>query len=108
LRDIAIMIHVIATIELHEGKREAFLQEFHRLVPLVRAEAGCLEYGPTVDEPANLPRQIPIRENVVTVIEKWENLAALNAHLQAPHMGEYRLRVKDLVKGAQLQILRPA
>jgi quinol monooxygenase YgiN len=102
------MIHVIATIEINEGKRDAFLQEFHRLVPLVRAEAGCLEYGPTVDEPANLPRQIPIRDNVVTVIEKWESLAALNAHLQAAHMAEYRIRVKDLVRGAQLQILRPA
>ena len=40
---------MIATIELHEGKREAFLAEFRKLVPLVRAEKGCLEYGPTID-----------------------------------------------------------
>jgi quinol monooxygenase YgiN len=102
------MIHVIAAIELHEGKRDAFLAEFHKIVPLVRAEAGCLEYGPTVDVPANLPRQVPFRENVVTVVEKWESLEALQAHLQAPHMTEYRTRVKDLVKGAQLQVLKPA
>jgi quinol monooxygenase YgiN len=37
------MIHVIATIGLQKGQREAFLQEFRRVVPLVRAEAGCLE-----------------------------------------------------------------
>ena len=37
------MIVVIATIEVHAAKREAFLAEFHKLVPLVRAEAGCLE-----------------------------------------------------------------
>ncbi len=34
------MIHVIATIELNPGTREAFLEEFRKLVPLVRAEAG--------------------------------------------------------------------
>lgn len=102
------MIHVIATIELIEGKREAFLQEFHRIVPLVRAEAGCLEYGPTVDVPTDIPRQVLPRNQVVTVVEKWDSLEALQAHLQAPHMAEYRTRVKELVKGAQLQILRPA
>jgi quinol monooxygenase YgiN len=38
------MIHVIATIELVEGQRAAFLKEFQALVPQVRAEVGCLEY----------------------------------------------------------------
>jgi quinol monooxygenase YgiN len=93
------MIHVIATIELAAGKREAFLAEFHKLMPLVHAEAGCLEYGPTIDVPADIPRQIPVRDNVVTIVEKWESLEALRAHLQAPHMANYRVRVKDMVMG---------
>lgn len=101
------MIHVIATIELVEGRREAFLQEFQRIVPRVRAEAGCLEYGPALDLPADLPRQLPPREQVVTVVEKWASLEALRAHLQAPHMTEYRARVKDLVRDVQIQVLRP-
>ena len=80
------MIHVIATIELAEGKREAFLAEFHKIVPLVRAEAGCLAYGPTVDVAGTgLAAQGPPRDNVVTVVEQWESLDALRAHLQAPH-----------------------
>ena len=49
------MIHVIATIEAAPGKRDALLAEFRRNVPLVRAEAGCIEYGPTVDMKADLP-----------------------------------------------------
>ena len=53
------MIHVIASIELAEGKRDAFLAEFRRIVPLVRAEAGCLEDRPTVDVAAGLPVPIP-------------------------------------------------
>ena len=43
------MIHVIATIELRPGCRESFLEEFRRVVPDVRAEQGCLSYGPTID-----------------------------------------------------------
>ena len=51
------MIHVIATIQLNAGTREAYLKEFLRLTPLVRAEAGCIEYGATIDEPTPSPLQ---------------------------------------------------
>src|ERR1043166_9718014 len=102
------MLHVIATIELVEGQREAFLAEFRKLVPHVRAEAGCLEYGPTIDLPTNLPVQIPLRDNVVTVLEKWESVDALRAHLAAPHMQAYRNKVQNLVVKTVLQILQPA
>ena len=102
------MIHVIAAIEVVPGKREAFLAEFHRIVPPVRAEVGCIEYGPTIDVPTPFPAQIPLRDNIVTIVEKWESLAALQAHMTAPHMLEYRGRVKDLVAGVKLQVLQPA
>lgn len=102
------MIHVIATIDLVEGKRKAFLVEFQKLVPLVRAEAGCIEYGPTIDVASGMGAQVPLRENVVTVVEKWADLAALKAHSVAPHMQDYRPRVKDMVKSTTLQILEPA
>ncbi|MCB1804272.1 MAG: antibiotic biosynthesis monooxygenase, partial [Candidatus Competibacteraceae bacterium] len=41
-------------------------------------------------------------------IEKWESLAALEAHLTAPHMLEYRQKVKDFVNGSTIHILQPA
>lgn len=99
---------MIATIELVEGKRAEFLAAFRRVVPLVRAEAGCLEYGPAVDVPAGLDRQAPAREDVVVVIEKWQSLDALRAHLRAPHMLAYREGVQHLVARAHLQVLEPA
>ena len=49
-----------------------------------------------------------MRENVVTVIEKWESIEALEAHLMQPHMLEYRKAVKDLVAGTTLLVLEPA
>jgi quinol monooxygenase YgiN len=102
------MIHVIATITVKSGKRAAFLEEFHRVMPAVHAEAGCIEYGPTIDVASGLSMQGSLRDHVVVIIEKWEGLDALKAHSQAPHMAEYRVRVKDLVESVTLQILAPA
>jgi len=102
------MIHVIATIDLHPGRRDAFLAEFRRLVPLVLAEEGCLDYGPTVDVPTGLSAQGPIRPDAVTVVERWSSLDHLRQHLVAPHMGAYRASVKDLVVGTTLVVLEPA
>jgi quinol monooxygenase YgiN len=101
------MIHVIATIELVDGQRTAFLKEFQAIVPAVRAEAGCLEYGPAIDLASGMAAQGPPRENVVTVVEKWTDLAALKAHSIAPHMEAYRPRVKQMVLSTKLQILEP-
>ena len=102
------MIYVIATAELQPGCRDKFLAEFHKIVPAVRAEEGCIEYGPTVDAETDIGPQQPTGADVVTIVEKWESVDALKAHLVAPHMQEYRPKVKDLVKSTTLHILEPA
>ena len=102
------MIHVIAAIEIVEGMRAEFLEAFHELMPHVHAEEGCIEYGPAVDVATPIELQAPLQENIVTVIEKWESVAALEAHLVAKHMQENREKVKDIVAGINIQILEPA
>jgi quinol monooxygenase YgiN len=102
------MIHVIAEIEIAEGRRGEFLEEFRRLVPDVRKERGCLEYGPAVDIPTDIAAQPVLRPNHVTVIEKWDDVDSLRAHLKAPHVATYRERVKDLVVRASICVLEPA
>jgi len=102
------MIIVLATIELHPGKRADFLAEFRKIVPKVRAENGCHEYFPAIDVASGLAVQGPARDDIVVVVEKWESVATLEAHLIAPHMMEYRPKVKDFVKKVGLQILSPA
>ena len=102
------MIHVIADIEVNPGRREEFLVEFRKLVPLVLAEEGCIEYGPAIDIPSGIGIQQPLRDHVVTVVEKWQSLEHLTRHLAAPHMGTYREAVKDLTIGTRLYVLEPA
>lgn len=102
------MITVIATIHLHPGHREAFINAFKDNVPAVLAEDGCIQYEPVVDTASGLDIQPPLRENTVTVVEKWASLPALMAHLKAPHMDTYREVVKDMVDSVELNVMEPA
>jgi quinol monooxygenase YgiN len=102
------MIHVLATISLAPGKREDFLAEFRQIIPQVHAEQGCIEYGPAVDADTGMDAQHKIGADTVMVIEKWENVAALKAHSTAPHMLEYRGKVKDFVRNTEIRVLDPA
>ena len=63
------MIHVVATIEIVAGRREAFLAAFRENVPNVLAEEGCLEYAAAVDLETDISAQPPGRDNVVTVVD---------------------------------------
>jgi quinol monooxygenase YgiN len=100
------MIHVLAQIHLRPGTRESFLEEFHKIVPLVLKEEGCLEYGPAVDVSTPIDAQELDYDRVV-VVEKWESVEHLEAHLNAEHMRDYRPKVRDFVHKTQLQILKP-
>ena len=71
------------------------------------AEKGCIEYTPTVDVPTNIGVQ-ETNKNIVTIIEKWESLDHLYAHLKAPHMNTYREKVKDIVVGVTIKVLTEA
>lgn len=102
------MIHVIASISTAPGRRDDVLQLFRSLVPQVHAEAGCVEYGTAVDLENAIDGQPAIRPDMVTVFEKWQDPAALRAHLAAPHMKQFRESVKDLVVGVEIRVLNPA
>lgn len=102
------MIHVIANVQAQPGRRVELLAEFHKLMPKVHAEAGCIEYGPAIDVDSGIAIQNTDGDDAFTVIEKWDSLEHLKTHLAAPHMAEYREAVKDLVAGVTLSILEPA
>jgi quinol monooxygenase YgiN len=102
------VIHVFATVELAEGKVQKFLTELDKTIPSIRAEKGCIEYGPAIDIASGIPIQAPVRENTVVIVEKWSDIEALKAHLVASHMKAYREAVKGIVRGMTVQILKPA
>lgn len=101
------MIDVIASIRVRPGCRDEFLRIFKANAPNVLAEDGCIRYQPTVDAPSGIATQ-QSEPNTVTIVERWESLDALHAHLKAPHMAAYRETVKDLVDRVDLKVLEAA
>ena len=93
------MIHVVARMELNEGALDKMLAIMKDLVPVVRAEDGCITYNPCLDKDGN--------ETFLTIVEAWESEEHLKAHLDSAHMAEYREAVKDLRKGSTLYLLNP-
>ena len=102
------MIHVIATIELQPNSRAHYLEILRNNVPKVKAEAGWLGYEPAVDIDSGLPFQDEVRKNVVTIVEAWESLEHLVAHLKMPHMLSYRDAVANIVKKVSVRVMEPA
>ena len=102
------MICVIATIETAAGRRDDLLAVLQTLVPKVLAEKGCIEYAPMIDTPSGIGVQGPIRPNVVTMVEKWQSLAALEAHLNMPHMATFFAQTADMGLSLTIQVLKPA
>jgi len=100
------MIHVIATIHTAADRRVDLVNAFEDLVPLVRAERGCIEYEPTLD--LSTPISSAPRADVVTVVEKWESVEALKDHLVAPHMIAYKQKVADIIVAIDIRVLEPA
>ncbi len=99
------MINVIASIRVKTGKLSDYLAILKANMHAVRKEKGCMEYIPTIDVDSKLPPQV-FDKNCVTLLERWESLEALQAHLGAPHMLAYREKVKDMAESVTLKVLQ--
>ena len=102
------MIHVLAIITAKPGKREAILREFRANIPAVRAEKGCIEYGPAIDAEGMGGFQTKFGPDSFVVIEKWESTDALKAHAAAPHMAAYAAKTKEMIQSRVIHVLSPA
>ena len=100
------MIHVIASIKVKPDSLSSFIEIFKANVPSVLAEDGCLGYEPAMDLDTGLPVQLK-EPNVVTVVEKWESPEALQAHLAAPHMKDYKNKTEAMVECLTIRVLSP-
>ncbi len=101
------MIYVIASLEIQAGKRDAYLAEFAKVAPKVHEEDGCIAYDATVDVRTDIDIQKPYRPNTVTIMEQWESLEALGAHLRRRTWRSTSAR-RAMVVGRELQVLEPA
>ncbi len=71
------MLVVIATMKAKAGKEPELAKLLKGFIAPTRKESGCIQYDLHVD--LNDP-------GTFTFYERWTDEAALNAHLQTPHM----------------------
>jgi quinol monooxygenase YgiN len=100
------MLHVLAIITTKPGKRDEVLAIFHKNIPAVHAEAGCIEYGPVVDAVGF--GQVAFGPDTFVVVEKWESQEALSAHARSAHMAAYAAAVGEMIADRAVHIMRPA
>lgn len=92
------MIYVVATVRIHPGTLEPFVETAYPAIETTRREAGCILYDlhASVTDPYRL-----------VFIEQWETREAFNAHLEAPHMLALREANKPFVADAKVEIIHP-
>ncbi len=78
------MLIVAGEIVVAEGAVEQVRDALNSMETETRKEAGCRAYAFSVD--VNDPK-------MVRIFERWENMEALEAHMQTPHMAEFGLAV---------------
>jgi quinol monooxygenase YgiN len=101
------MIHVLAIVTAKPGMRDGILKIFHANMPAVRAEKGCIEYGPAVDAEGVGGIQTKLGPDTFVVVEKWESIDALKAHAAAPHMAAYAAKTRDMIASRVIHVLSP-
>lgn len=99
------MIHVVAVITAKPGQRAALLEAFAANRANVLAEKGCIEYFATIDAAGVPPSKGSFGEDSFVVLEKWDDMAALQAHSVAPHMAAFGAKTKELAAGRVIHIL---
>jgi len=82
---------VVAEITAKPGREEELRGLLTSVVPLVRAEEGCIQYDLHVStkDPASF-----------VFVENWKDADALKSHAGSEHMKSFGARAADLLGGA--------
>jgi quinol monooxygenase YgiN len=90
---------LVIRFQAKEGAGPKLEAAFARAVALSRREKGCLAYDLSRDA------QEPTR---YVIYERWQDVAALEAHQNAAHIAALRLEISDLRTGPpEAQVLLP-
>lgn len=99
------MITVVTTVGIKKDKKADFLKLFKDVLPKIKQELGCIEYFAAIDIDSKIPIQI-MEENVIMILEKWDDIKSLYAHLNSEHMKKYLKQVETFVTNVSIKVLQ--
>ena len=76
------------------------------VVPAVRAENGCQMYTLLKDADTDWEKPMRFGERTLWMIEKWDSIEALKAHLDAPHMKAFGPTVRPMRSSGTFHVLQ--
>jgi quinol monooxygenase YgiN len=82
-------VHVLARFTARPGKEDALKTVLIGLVPPTRRELGCYQYDLLIDN--SDPREF-------CFVERWDDEAALDQHLETAHLKKALTQIEDLVE----------
>jgi len=88
---------IVANIHANPEKIDLVKAELEKLIPITRAEAGCLQYDLHQDN--ENPAHFMFYEN-------WESREPWQAHMNAPHLAAYKKATEGAVAEFTLNEMR--
>lgn len=79
---------ILAQITAEPGKEALVRAELEKLVPITRAEAGCIQYDLHVDNE---------NPGFFVFYENWESRELWQTHMNAPHLAAYMAATEGAV-----------
>ena len=89
------MVKSVAKGFFYEDKAEEAIMLYKELVEKTREEEGCISYSLFRDIEDN---------SIVTMIEEWESLDALDKHKNTEHFTRVIPKIRELRKKSELNI----
>ena len=77
------------------------------VVPTVRAEDGCRMYTLLRDAATDWDKPMRFGERTMWMLEKWDSVDALKAHLDTPHMKAFGPTVRPMRTSSTFHVLEP-
>ena len=75
------------------------------VVPTVRAEDGCRMYTLLKDAATDWDKPMRFGERTMWMLEKWDSVDALKAHLETPHMKAFGPTVRPMRTASTFHVL---
>ena len=101
-------VYVLCRFDLNDDADiNDYISKTLSVVPQVRAENGCRMYTLLKDAKTDWEKPMRFGERTLWMVEKWDSIEALKAHIDAPHMKAFGPTVRNMRKSSTFHVLEP-